>query len=123
MSRRTSSISLPSPGSLVYEINLSLPQELAVDYLGWLQEFTRSQVQQIDGFKDSRIFRQTSKPAGLHWLSEEAGTKEYFTVHYVVRSRQHLDDYLRNQQPALAEAEKEKYRYLVTSRRVLEVFD
>ncbi|KAJ1969151.1 hypothetical protein IWQ62_000811 [Dispira parvispora] len=121
MSTAITDPSFSTPGTLVYEVNLSLPTELANDYLEWLKEFTRKQCERIDGFEDSRIFRQTRKPAGLHWLSEEGGSKVYFTVHYVIQSREHLEAYLNNEQPKLAEAEKNKFQYLVTSRRVLEV--
>ncbi|GJJ73513.1 hypothetical protein EMPS_05871 [Entomortierella parvispora] len=109
-----------SPGTLVYEVNLSIPREKVDDYLVWLKTFTKDQVNKIDGFLSSMVFSQP-KPYGLHWLSEEGNTKTYITVHYVVASHAHLDAYLKTEQPAIATAEQERFEFLVTSRRTLSV--
>ncbi|KAF9433253.1 hypothetical protein BGZ76_009696 [Entomortierella beljakovae] len=129
-----------SAGTLVYEVNLSVPREKADEYLEWLRGFTKAssrlqlllhsniiffnplfdQVRKIPGFLSSMAFRQP-KPYGLHWLSEEGNTKTYITVHYVVESQDHLKSYLETQQPEVASAEKERFEFLVTSRRTLSV--
>ncbi|KAF9296489.1 hypothetical protein BGZ88_012514 [Linnemannia elongata] len=109
-----------SPGTLVYEVNLSVPREKADEYLEWLHLFTKTQVETIPGFISSMIFRQP-KPYGLHWLSEEGNTKTYMTVHYVIASQADLDTYLQNDQKAVATAEQERFAFLVTSRRTLSV--
>ncbi|KAF9181590.1 hypothetical protein BGZ51_005306 [Haplosporangium sp. Z 767] len=109
-----------APGTLVYEVNLSIPREKAEEYLDWLHVFTKEQVQKIPGFLSSIIFRQP-KPYGLHWLSEEGNTKTYMTVHYVIASQSDLDSYLKTQQAAVATAEQERFEYVVTSRRTLSV--
>ncbi|KAF9578325.1 hypothetical protein BGW38_005931, partial [Lunasporangiospora selenospora] len=78
------------------------------------------QVKTIPGFLSSMVFRQP-KPYGLHWLSEEGNAKTYITVHYVIDSQEHLEAYLKNQQPAVATAEQDRFEFLVTSRRTLSV--
>ncbi|KAG0221080.1 hypothetical protein BGX31_010202 [Mortierella sp. GBA43] len=90
-----------SAGTLVYEVNLSVPQDKVEGYLDWLRGFT--------------------KAYGLHWLSEEGNNKTYITVHYVIESQEHLQSYLDNEQPKVAVAEQEQYQFLVTSRRTLSV--
>ncbi|KAJ1975524.1 hypothetical protein H4R34_004301 [Dimargaris verticillata] len=107
---------MANPKALVYEVNLSLPTDVSADYVAWLKDFTHEQCSRIDGFLESRIFRSTSKPGNLR-------QHEYFTVHYIVRSQADLDRYLENHQKELASAEKTKFRFLVTSRRVLELLD
>ncbi|KAG0043588.1 hypothetical protein BGZ83_011253 [Gryganskiella cystojenkinii] len=109
-----------SPGTLVYEVNLSIPREKVDEYLVWLKAFTKDQVSNIDGFLSSMVFSQP-KPYGLHWLSEEGNTKTYITVHYVIASQAHLEAYLQKDQPAIATAEQERFEFLVTSRRTLSV--
>ncbi|KAF9126330.1 hypothetical protein BGW39_006696 [Mortierella sp. 14UC] len=109
-----------STGTLIYEVNLSVPREKADEYIEWLHSFTKAQVEQIPGFISSMIFRQP-KPYGLHWLSEEGNAKTYITVHYVVASQADLDTYLQNDQKAVATAEQERFAFLVTSRRTLSV--
>ncbi|KAF8943985.1 hypothetical protein BGZ47_004790 [Haplosporangium gracile] len=109
-----------SPGTLVYEVNLSVPREKADEYIEWLHQFTKTQVNTIPGFISSMIFRQP-KPYGLHWLSEEGNAKTYMTVHYVIESQADLDTYLQNDQKAVATAEQERFAFLVTSRRTLSV--
>ncbi|KAF9903988.1 hypothetical protein BX616_001443 [Lobosporangium transversale] len=96
-----------SPGTLVYEVNLSVPRE-------------KEQVERIPGFLSSMVFRQP-KPYGLHWLSEEGNNKTYITVHYVIESQAHLEQYLAKEQPTVAAAEQERFEFLVTSRRTLSV--
>ncbi|KAF9287851.1 hypothetical protein BGZ68_001200 [Mortierella alpina] len=96
-----------TPGTLVYEVNLSVPRE-------------KEQVGRIPGFLSSMVFRQP-KPYGLHWLSEEGNNKTYITVHYVIESQAHLEAYLEKEQPAVAAAEQERFEFLVTSRRTLSV--
>ncbi|KAG0006428.1 hypothetical protein BGZ65_008187 [Modicella reniformis] len=66
------------------------------------------------------VFRQP-KPYGLHWLSEEGNNKTYITVHYVIESQEHLDSYLKNEQPEVAVAEQDQFEFLVTSRRTLSI--
>lgn len=109
-----------SAGTLVYEVNLSVPQDKVEGYLDWLRGFTKEQVERIPGFISSMVFRQP-KPYGLHWLSEEGNNKTYITVHYVIESQEHLQSYLDNEQPKVAVAEQEQYQFLVTSRRTLSV--
>ncbi|KAG0206488.1 hypothetical protein BGX28_002071 [Mortierella sp. GBA30] len=109
-----------SPGTLIYEVNLSVPREKADEYLDWLRGFTKDQVQNIPGFISSMVFRQP-KPYGLHWLSEEGNAKTYMTVHYVIASQDDLDAYLKKEQAAVASAEQERFEFLVTSRRTLSV--
>ncbi|KAG0366647.1 hypothetical protein BGZ54_005070 [Gamsiella multidivaricata] len=96
-----------SAGTLVYEVNLSVPRE-------------KEQVNRIPGFLSSMVFRQP-KPYGLHWLSEEGNAKTYITVHYVIESQRHLEQYLEKEQPTVAAAEQERFEFLVTSRRTLSV--
>ncbi|KAG0308006.1 hypothetical protein BGZ98_009226 [Dissophora globulifera] len=109
-----------SPGTLIYEVNLSVPREKVDEYIEWLRIFTKQQVQRIPGFLSSMVFRQP-KPYGLHWLSEEGNTKTYITVHYVIESQAHLEAYLQKEQPEVATAEQERFEFLVTSRRTLSV--
>ncbi|KAG0207068.1 hypothetical protein BGX28_001611 [Mortierella sp. GBA30] len=113
-----------SPGTLVYEVNLSIPREKVEEYIDWLRGFTKAcpieQVGRIPGFLSSMVFRQP-KPYGLHWLSEEGNTKTYITVHYVIESQAHLERYLEKEQPTVAAAEQERFEFLVTSRRTLSV--
>ncbi|KAF9208379.1 hypothetical protein BGZ49_008964 [Haplosporangium sp. Z 27] len=121
----TTPIHTYSPGTLVYEVNLSVPREKAEDSQFTLQiqerfMYSNEQVQRIDGFLSSMVFRQP-KPYGLHWLSEEGNTKTYITVHYVIESHDHLKSYLEHDQPKVAAAEQERFEFLVTSRRTLSV--
>ncbi|KAI7817994.1 hypothetical protein BC939DRAFT_464365 [Gamsiella multidivaricata] len=109
-----------SAGTLVYEVNLSVPREKVDEYLEWLRGFTKEQVNRIPGFLSSMVFRQP-KPYGLHWLSEEGNAKTYITVHYVIESQRHLEQYLEKEQPTVAAAEQERFEFLVTSRRTLSV--
>ncbi|CAO3571568.1 unnamed protein product [Mortierella alpina] len=109
-----------TPGTLVYEVNLSVPREKVEEYIDWLRVFTKEQVGRIPGFLSSMVFRQP-KPYGLHWLSEEGNNKTYITVHYVIESQAHLEAYLEKEQPAVAAAEQERFEFLVTSRRTLSV--
>jgi hypothetical protein len=57
----------------------------------------------------------------LHWLSEEGNAKTYITVHYVIDSQAHLEEYLKCDQPAVAAAEQDRFEFVVTSRRTLSV--
>ncbi|KAI1321632.1 hypothetical protein EDD11_003112 [Mortierella claussenii] len=107
-------------GTLVYEVNLSVPKEKVEEYLTWLRTFTKEQVRTIPGFVSSMVFRQP-KPYGLHWLSEEGNDKVYLTVHYVIASQADLDVYLAQKQAKVASAEQERFEFLVTSRRTLDV--
>ncbi|KAF9577598.1 hypothetical protein BGW38_007095 [Lunasporangiospora selenospora] len=109
-----------SPGTLIYEVNLSVPKENIDEYLEWLRVFTKDQVRNIQGFISCMVFSQP-KPYGLHWLSEEGDAKTYITVHYVVASQADLDAYLKQEQAAVATAEQERFEFLVTSRRTLSV--
>ncbi|KAF9933965.1 hypothetical protein FBU30_003909 [Linnemannia zychae] len=109
-----------SPGTLIYEVNLSVLREKVDEYIEWLHGFTKTQVERIPGFISSMIFRQP-KPYGLHWLSEEGSAKTYLTVHYVIASQADLEHYLQNEQKTVATAEQERFAYLVTSRRILSV--
>ncbi|KAG0333709.1 hypothetical protein BG004_000730, partial [Podila humilis] len=47
-----------SPGSLIYEVNLSVPREKVDEYLEWLKVFTKEQVHRIPGFLSSMVFSQ-----------------------------------------------------------------
>ncbi|KAF8925118.1 hypothetical protein BGZ58_001121 [Dissophora ornata] len=109
-----------SAGTLIYEVNLSLPKEKEEEYLAWLRVFTKEQVRNIPGFISSLVFHQP-RPYGLHWLSEEGNDKVYLTVHYVVASQADLDTYLAENQAVVASAEQERFEFLVTSRRTLSV--
>ncbi|KAF9386121.1 hypothetical protein CPB97_004020 [Podila verticillata] len=109
-----------SPGTLVYEVNLSVPRDKVDEYIEWLKGFTKEQVRNIPGFLSSMVFSQP-KPYGLHWLSEEGNAKTYITVHYVLQSQAYLEEYLAKQQPSVASAEQERFQFLVTSRRTLSV--
>ncbi|KAF9953114.1 hypothetical protein BGZ72_005672 [Mortierella alpina] len=109
-----------SSGTLIYEVNLSVPREKADEYIDWLRGFTKTQVRTIPGFVSSVVFRQP-KPYGLHWLSEEGDAKTYMTVHYVIASQEDLDEYLKTSQPEVASAEQERFEFLVTSRRTMSV--
>ncbi|KAF9109063.1 hypothetical protein BGX27_008046 [Mortierella sp. AM989] len=124
MSTNTSSSTVSSqsysPGTLIYEVNLSVPKEKEQEYLDWLRVFTKEQVSKIPGFLSSMVFRQP-KPYGLHWLSEEGDSKFYMTVHYVIASQADLDAYLEKNQAEVASAEQERFEFLVTSRRTLSV--
>ncbi|KAF9206208.1 hypothetical protein BGZ49_002857 [Haplosporangium sp. Z 27] len=124
MSTDTASLSAASrsynPGTLIYEINLSVPKEKEEEYIAWLKVFTKEQVSKIPGFLSSMVFRQP-KPYGLHWLSEEGNSKFYMTVHYVIASQADLDAYLEKNQAEVATAEQERFEFLVTSRRTLSV--
>ncbi|KAF8951186.1 hypothetical protein BGZ46_004123 [Entomortierella lignicola] len=124
MSTDTASLSTASrsynPGTLIYEVNLSVPKEKEEEYIAWLKVFTKEQVNRIPGFLSSMVFRQP-KPYGLHWLSEEGNSKFYMTVHYVIASQADLDAYLEKNQAEVATAEQERFEFLVTSRRTLSV--
>ncbi|KAK9685401.1 hypothetical protein K7432_015507 [Basidiobolus ranarum] len=107
-------------GTLIYEVNLSVPKDKYEDYLGWLSAFVRNTCESVDGFISVNVFNQP-KPAGLFWLSEEGDSKIYLTVHYTIQSQEHLETYLEKEQPEVAKAEYDRFHYLVTSRRVLKV--
>ncbi|KAG0359500.1 hypothetical protein BC939DRAFT_489535 [Gamsiella multidivaricata] len=109
-----------SPGTLIYEVNLSVPKENEQEYLVWLRDFTKEQVHNIPGFVSSMVFYQP-KPYGLHWLSEEGNDKVYLTAHYVIASQADLDAYLAENQAKVASAEQDRFEFLVTSRRTLSV--
>ncbi|KAI8799856.1 hypothetical protein BJ742DRAFT_780919 [Cladochytrium replicatum] len=104
--------------AIIYEVNLSVAKEKSEEYTEWLRTFTKSVVDDVDGFTACDLFSQP-KPPGLHWLSEEGVEKAYFTVHYHVQSPEHLEAYLKNHQPRVAHAQEERFGFLVTSRRIL----
>ncbi|KAF9405183.1 hypothetical protein BGZ94_003717 [Podila epigama] len=108
------------PGTLIYEVNLSVPKENRDEYINWLRTFTAEQVAKVPGFLSCMVFSQP-KPYGLHWLSEEGNNKTYITVHYVIESQAHLEEYLAKYQAEVATAKQQKYEFLVTSRRTLSV--
>jgi hypothetical protein len=104
---------------IIYEVNLSVPEEKATGYQQWLATFTQSVCDTVQGFTHAIVYSQP-KPEGLHWLSEEKG-KVYFTVHYHVNSQQHLQDYLDRHQDRVAHEEETKWNYVVLSRRILKL--
>ncbi|KAF8976152.1 hypothetical protein BGZ52_008267 [Haplosporangium bisporale] len=120
LSPAATSVHSYSPGTLVYEVNLSIPREKIDEYIAWLKEFTSEQVTKVPGFISCMVFSQP-KPHGLHWLSEEGNDKTYLTVHYVVASKAELDKYLEKYQAEVASAEQQRFDFLVTSRRTLSV--
>ncbi|KAF9109991.1 hypothetical protein BGX27_006905 [Mortierella sp. AM989] len=147
----TTPIHTYSPGTLIYEVNLSIPREKAEDYVEWLRGFTKAcyqfwyfanliaqfsnpnasfyptnesnNIEQVQRIPGflSSMVFRQPKPYGLHWLSEEGDAKTYITVHYVIESQAHLQAYLENEQPKVAAAEQDRFEFLVTSRRTLSV--
>ncbi|KAJ3400669.1 hypothetical protein HDV05_000982, partial [Chytridiales sp. JEL 0842] len=108
MQRMLSTTSLQGPAytaAIVYEVNLSVPKDVAKEYLDYLNGFTDNVIKTV--------------PVGLHWLSEEGEQKAYFTVQYDCDSEVHLKTYLEQYQETLAQADQGKWKFLVTSRRVL----
>ncbi|KAJ3166885.1 hypothetical protein HDU88_002973 [Geranomyces variabilis] len=103
---------------IIYEVNLSVPAEKGAPYRDYLKTFCQKTCHEVDGFTGVQIFTQP-KPPGLHWLSEEGVKKEYLTVHYHVASQMHLDMYLADHQPRVAETDTDVWNHLVTSRRIL----
>ncbi|KAI8927348.1 hypothetical protein BC831DRAFT_510910 [Entophlyctis helioformis] len=104
--------------SIIYEVNLSVPKVSAEGYLAYLKAFTLNVVKDVPGFTNAVVYSQP-KPEGLHWLSEEGNDKSYYTVHYHVDSQKNLETYLEKYQQQVADADQEKWGFLVTSRRIL----
>ncbi|KAG4104936.1 hypothetical protein H8356DRAFT_14814 [Neocallimastix lanati (nom. inval.)] len=111
-------IGVSSDSEIIYEINLSVPKETAIDYVNWLRDFTKNLCEITPGFTSCNVYSQP-KPAGLHWLSEEGDSKYYLTVHYHISSQEYLKEYLKVEQPDVAKAEIDRFKFNVISRRVL----
>jgi len=126
MEKKSSTSSIPDY-RIIYEVNLSLAKQNAEGYQEWLEKFTVNVCKTVNGFTHAVCYSQP-KPgnfkviiAGLHWLSEEGGDRVYYTVHYHVDSQEHLEEYLKEQQGIVAHAELDKWKYIVTSRRILKM--
>ncbi|RUS17709.1 hypothetical protein BC937DRAFT_89588 [Endogone sp. FLAS-F59071] len=89
------------------QVNISVPKDKAAEYIEWLREFTEMQVKRIDEKK--------------FWLTEERNNKDYFTIHYVIDSEQHLHEYTAKYQQEIAHAEETRFNFLVISRRILKM--
>ena len=136
--RRSSTSSLHLDYSIIYEVNLSVPKHISDEYLSYLKSFTRQVCVDVEGFTNALIYSQP-KPGmqnpyslisfilnplgllveGLHWLSEEGIEKSYFTVHYHIDSQRNLETYLEKYQEHVANANQDRFKFLVTSRRIL----
>ncbi|KAI9137176.1 hypothetical protein BKA69DRAFT_1170088 [Paraphysoderma sedebokerense] len=105
-------------GTLIYEVNLSVPKATTPSYLTFLLPFVKQQVHSIPGFLNAEVF-STSKPQGLHWLSEEGDAKNYFCVQYHIDNESSLNDYVNKHQERVATERLEEYKYIVISRRIM----
>lgn len=75
---------------IVYEVNLTINQDVASDYREWLEGHIE-QILKQDGFHSAKLYERES---------DEAGGGECWTVHYYLENRQSLNDYLDNQAEA-----------------------
>ncbi len=98
---------------IVYEVNLEVDHDVKDEYLAWL----RPRIQELlglEGFEAALFYRPDD------FISPETGRLMY-TLHYLVRSQQHLNDYFENHAPRLRSEGMARYggRFTAT-RRILQ---
>jgi len=80
---------------LIYEVNLTVDDDVAAAYAGWLSEHIQK-VMTIKGFSGAQWFFRVPGEEGL-----ENSDKKHWTVHYMVESQEDLDNYLANHAPKI----------------------
>lgn len=97
---------------IVYEVNLEVDHDVKDDYLAWLRPSIR-EILALDGFEAALWYR----PEGF--ISPDTGRLMY-TLHYLVRTQAHLDDYFENHAPRMRAEGMSQYggRFAAT-RRIL----
>lgn len=89
----------------IYEVNLSIKQEVAKDFLSWLRAHMK-EVIELGHFEKAELF------------SRENDCE--LTVHYHVKDQQTLDTYLKTHAPRLREEGLKRFsNQLTATRRVL----
>jgi len=104
---------------IVYEVNVDVAPDIAEDYGAWLHAHI-AEILALPGFTGATRYRRED-PASE---SDAAGPMLRWTIHYRLRDRAALSDYLREHAPRLrAEGVARFGQRFTATRRVLEVAD
>jgi len=99
---------------LIYEVNLTVDDDEAPAFAGWLSEHIQ-EIMKIKGFSGAQWFFRVAGEEGL-----EGSDKKHWTVHYMVESKEDLDDYLANHAPKLRQEANDRFGGKFTvERRIL----
>ena len=82
-------------GELVYEVSLRVQRTIAAEYLPWLRTHIERMLT-LPGFLHATLYAIDDQPA-----TEDAGVA--WCVHYRLRDRSALEDYLRDHAPRIRE--------------------
>lgn len=99
---------------LIYEVNVTVDEDIAAAYAGWLSDHIQK-VMTIKGFSGAQWFFRVPGEEGL-----TGENKKHWTVHYMVESKESLDDYLATQAAALRQEAIDRFGGKFTvERRIL----
>jgi hypothetical protein len=82
---------------VIYEVNVTVDPEVADAYIAWLGPHVE-EVLRLPGFLEARWYDRKAADEGT-----VDGEKVLISVHYLVRDRASLDDYLAHHAPRLRE--------------------
>lgn len=110
-------------GHVIYEVNLAVDRGIEAEYLAWLREHV-AEMLSLDGFDQGRTYRRhPSDDDGSSGTGEGSSGdgRVLFTVHYRVRSLDHLEAYFRDHAARMREDGQRRFggRFQAT-RRILE---
>lgn len=79
---------------VIYEVNLTINNEIFTDYYNWLVEHIEIMLQ-FPGFRKAEISKEK--------VSENEANSTKIIVHYSLESEQDLENYLKTHAPAMRE--------------------
>lgn len=102
---------------LIYEVNLSVDKETAPAFAEWLKPHIK-EVVRVGRFESAEWFERDPGDEGL-----QDKTRILWTIHYRVKDRSTLDNYLERHAPRLREDGLQKFPGKFTAtRRILELY-
>lgn len=103
---------------IVYEVNLEVDTGVAEAFGEWLRDHIADMLG-IEGFVTAQVFRQAPED-----MDGAEADRMYWTVHYTVSDRQHLDAYLAQHAERMRGDGRERFGEQFRAwRRILESFE
>lgn len=104
---------------LIYEVNLTVDEDIATEYSTWLREHIRKMLK-LDGFEAAAWYVRGDDVNDLPEDDAPAGPR-HWTVHYQVESREHLQNYVDTEAARMRQDGQDRFGgQFSAERRVLE---
>jgi len=106
---------------LIYEVNLTVDEDIATEYSTWLREHVREMLT-LDGFEAAAWYTRSD---GVHTMPADAGDASsgprHWTVHYQVASRDALQRYFNDEAERMRRDGQARFAdHFSAERRILE---